>query len=564
MSAEMTGAETLVAGLARHGVDTVFGIPGTHNLEIYRELRRYGMRHVTTRHEQGAGYAADGYARTSGRPGVAVVTSGPAALNAAAALGQSYSDSVPTLLVAAGMPLAGPPYGSGLLHETRDQRAVLAGIVGERAYRVRDHAELARTVAEVFAGFRGCRPRPAYLEVPFDLLGATGPAEVVAPWPVTPPAVPAAAVAALAGLLGRARRPGLLVGGGAKGAAAQVAVLAETIGAGVLTSTNGKGVLPEDHPLALGAALHLPAAAQWLADRDVLLVVGSELAPTDFWAGPPRWPGALARIDIDADQLRINADPSLPIHADAADALDALLAALRTVAAHSCQVTGPAPAPPSGSAGAEFSSTAATAPGPGSADGPVFGVGAADGVPGIRAQARVEGARWTAWLDRLAEGLPRDAFVTADSAMACYYGALGNLPVYVPGGFAYPTGYGTLGYAVPAAIGAKTAHPGRAVIALSGDGGLMFSCQEIATAAAAGLSLPVVVFANGGYGEIRAEMRTAGIEPLGVDLPVPDFAALAVALGGRGGAVATPDELPALLAEALAHPGPTLLIVNEA
>jgi acetolactate synthase-1/2/3 large subunit len=166
-------------------------------------------------------------------------------------------------------------------------------------------------------------------------------------------------------------------------------------------------------------------------------------------------------------------------------------------------------------------------------------------------------------MDALARALPKRALVLADNAMACYYGALGNLPVHEPGAFGFPTGFGTLGYALPAAIGAKIARPRRPVVALSGDGGLMFSCQEIATAAAESLSLPIVVFVNGGYGEIRAEMRAAGIQPLGVDLPVPDLIALATALGGAGYAVQTPAELTRLVKASFEHSGPTLLMIQE-
>ncbi|NUT37777.1 MAG: 5-guanidino-2-oxopentanoate decarboxylase [Hamadaea sp.] len=518
----MTGGELLVASLAAHKVDTVFGIPGTHNLEIYRHLTGAKIRHVTPRHEQGAGYAADGYARTSGRPGVAVVTTGPALLNIATALAQSYSDSIPVLVVSPGMPLRHPQRGTGLLHEMRDQRAALAAVVGI-SHRVTSHAELTEAVAQIFAGFSADRPRPAHLEIPLDLLGEQGQTSVVQPLRVRRRAPEDWQVMQAATLLGQASRPGILAGGGARGAAAQVVAIAERLQAGVLTTANGKGVISETHPLSLGAAVHLPAAAQWLAERDVLLAVGTELAPTDFWHGLPTFAGDVVRIDIDPAQLLINARPSLPICADATTALEELL--------------------------------------------PLVKEGGAEADPGVRArirsEARAEGARWTAWTDALAAALPKRAMVLADNAMAGYYGALGNLPVHEPGAFGYPTGFGTLGYALPAAIGAKIARPRRPVVALCGDGGLMFSCQEIATAAAESIPLPVVVFVNGGYGEIRAEMRDAGIAPIGVDLPVPDLIGLATALGGAGYAVRTPDELTRLVKASLEHPGPTLLVIEE-
>jgi acetolactate synthase-1/2/3 large subunit len=523
MTRSLTGGHTLVASLAAHKVDTVFGIPGTHNLEIYRHLAGARMRHITPRHEQGAGYAADGYARTSGRPGVALVTAGPGLLNIATALAQAYSDSVPVLAISPGMPLRHPQRGNGMLHEMRDQRAALAGIV-RLSHRVSSHAELAEAVAQIFAGFAVERPRPVHLEIPLDLLTETADVDIVAPLRVRRRECEDWQVMQAAALLGQAKRPGILAGGGARGAASQVVAVAERLQAGVLTTTNGKGVISETHPLSLGAAVHLPAAGQWLAERDVLLAVGTEFAASDFWSGPPQLPAELIRIDIDPAQLLINARPSLPICADSASTLDELGSHLKEAGAR----------PEVQAAGVQ-----------------------------LKREARAEGERWAAWMDALAQALPRRAMVLADNAMACYYGALGNLPVHEPGSFGFPTGFGTLGYAVPAAIGAKTARPRRPVVALSGDGGLMFSCQEIATAAAEGLSLPIVVFVNGGYGEIRRQMRAADIDPLGVDLPVPDLIALAMSLGGAGFNVRTPDDLTRLVKASLDHPGPTLLVIEE-
>jgi 5-guanidino-2-oxopentanoate decarboxylase len=159
-----------VRSLAVHGVELVFGIPGTHNLELYAHLERHGIRHVSPRHEQGAGYAADGFARATGRPGVAVTTAGPALMNVAAAAGQAQSDSVPLLVVAPGMPRAHPAASTGYLHEMPSQQRAMSGVV-ERSVRVMSHAELGRELADAFAAFRSRRPRARYVEVPLDLLG---------------------------------------------------------------------------------------------------------------------------------------------------------------------------------------------------------------------------------------------------------------------------------------------------------------------------------------------------------------------------------------------------------
>jgi thiamine pyrophosphate-dependent acetolactate synthase large subunit-like protein len=520
-----TCGEMLVRLLEAYGVEVVFGIPGVHTVELYRGLPSTHIRHVTPRHEQGAGYAADGFARTTGRPGVALVTTGPALLNIAAAVGQAYSDSVPLLVVSPGLPLRHPQRGTGMLHEMRSQQVAMSAVAG-LSHRVSSHAELTEAVAQAFAGFACGRPRPVHLEVPLDLLTELAKAEVAGPLPARRPAADPALVATAAGALTTARRPGILTGGGTREAAGALRALAERLAAPVLTTTNGKGVLPEDHPLAVTSALHLPGAARFVADCDVLLAAGTELAPTDWWSGPPPRPDRLGRIDLDPAQLLVNARPDIPIAGDAGYTMDAITAVLPTV-------------PPAG------------------------GDRARTWRERLRAEARVEGARWVPWLDALAAVLHRDAVVVADNAMGCYYGALGNLPVHRPGGFCFPTGFGTLGYAVPAALGAAVGAPGQPVLALAGDGGLMFSVQELATAAVERVSLPVVVFVNGGYAEIRAEMRSAGIPPLAVDLPVPDLPALAAALGGHGVAVRDPSHLATELTAAFARPGPTLLLVLD-
>jgi thiamine pyrophosphate-dependent acetolactate synthase large subunit-like protein len=205
-------------------------------------------------------------------------------------------------------------------------------------------------------------------------------------------------------------------------------------------------------------------------------------------------------------------------------------------------------------------------------------VDALDGSPGAAAdpsvaaelrarldvQYRTQAAPWLDWLAALGGALPGDAIVAGDSAMCCYYGAIGGLPVRRPRSFLYPTGFGTLGYAVPAALGAKLGAPDRPVLALSGDGGLMFTVAELASAAALRLPLPVVVFVNDGYGEIRNEMEDAGFAPVGVELPAPDLPALAAALGCAGIGMAEPSELGPAIRDAFARDVPTLITVPEA
>ncbi|MCX4865496.1 5-guanidino-2-oxopentanoate decarboxylase [Streptomyces sp. NBC_00825] len=523
-----TGGEALVRALAAHGVTRAFGIPGTHNLEIYRHLAAYRIEHLNPRHEQGAGYAADAYARVSGRPGVAITTTGPALLNIAAAVGQAYSDSVPLLVVSPGMPLRHPRQSTGLLHEMRSQTEALRGIAAV-SHRVSSVEEIGVAVARAFTLFRTGRPRPVHIEVPLDLLTAAEPA---GPVRTAPPASPATAapdaLAAAAEALRSAARPAIVLGGGARGAAAECLRLAEKLGAPVVTSANGKGIVAETHPLSLGVSLHSRAVRQRLAECDVLLAVGTELAESDLWEPLPVLTGTLVRADIDPAQLYAGLPADIPLLGDARHTVRALLDALSSV---------PAPA----------TDTVHRA------------------VAALReernAETRREDAPLLPYLAAIRAVLPADAVLTSDSAQCCYYGAIPHLPVAPEGRYLHPTGFGTLGYALPAAIGAKTADPARPVVALSGDGGLQFSVQELATAVQLRLPLPVVVFDNGGYGEIRDEMVSRGDRPTAVDLPPVDLPALARAYGGHGVRADSPEALAEALRHALNTPAPTLITV---
>ncbi|MER5614778.1 5-guanidino-2-oxopentanoate decarboxylase [Streptomyces sp. NPDC002215] len=523
----VTGGETLVRALAAHGVTRAFGIPGTHNLEIYRHLAAYRIDHLGPRHEQGAGYAADAYARVCGQPGVAITTTGPALLNIAAAVGQAYSDSVPLLVVSPGMPLCHPRQSTGLLHEMRSQTEALRGVAAV-SHRVSSAEEIGVAVARAFTLFRTRRPRPVHIEIPLDLLTAVEPA---GPVRTAPPSSPATAdpdaLAAAGEALRSAARPAIVLGGGARAAAAECLRLAEELGAPVVTTANGKGTVAETHPLSLGVSLHSRAVRHWLAERDVVLAVGTELAESDLWEPLPALGGTLVRADIDPAQMYAGLPAGIPLVGDARHTLRALLAAL----------------PPA--AGAH--------------------PGAHRAVAALRearnAETRSEDTPLLPYLAAIRSVLPADTVLTSDSAQCCYYGAIPHLPVAPEGRYLHPTGFGTLGYALPAAIGAKTADPTRPVVALSGDGGLQFSIQELATAVQLRLPLPVVVFDNGGYGEIRDEMVSRGDRPTAVDLPPVDLPALARAYGGHGVRADSPEALAEALHHALNTPGPTLITV---
>ncbi|PVX59585.1 thiamine pyrophosphate-binding protein [Rhodococcus globerulus] len=488
-----SAARILVDALAHHGVDTVFGIPGTHNIPIYGALADVGIRHVLMRHEQGCAYAADGYARVSRRPGVVITTTGPGLLNSAAALAQSMSDSVPVLVISPGMPTNHPALGTGELHEMRSQSATLSSIV-KSSYRVQTVEEIPATVAACFVDMLAGRPRPVHLELPFDLLHWGAEVRDVDPVQLPKLRVEEKAVSDATAILTQARRPLIIAGGGVGAEAApQLKALAEYLGAPVVTTFNGKGCFPENHQLSAGAGLGRPAIYKSMAEADVILAVGTELAPSDLWYG--RIPEKrLIRIDVDPHAVLRNARAEVTMVAEAGPAL----AALR----------------------AELASTVHVEP-----------LWAARVIEAAKDDASTKAQRWMHLIEGLTDAVDADSIIVGDSTMACYYGVGSTVPLAKPHHYLYPTGFGTLGYGLPASVGAALAAPDSRIVCIEGDGGLMFSVNELTAAAHLGLALPVIVVTNGGYGEIRRQMAETLDTVHAVDFAPPRLQALAEAFG---------------------------------
>ena len=279
----MTGGRIVVEALGANGVEVVFGIPGTHSLPIYRHLHDSGLRHVTPRHEQGGGYAADGYARSSGKPGVCLVTTGPGVTNIATALGQAYSDSIPLLVVSPGLPFAIEGGDHGFLHETKSQSGLTSNLVAW-SHRASSHQDLADALRRAFRFFRQGRPRPVHIEVPLDLLGKEGLADddlaAVSDAKLAPGAE---AVEQVATALIEGSRRASIAGGGCRHAHEAATRLAERLNMAVVTTVNGKGVVSERHPLSLGASIPVRATQRYLDSCDVVLAVGTELGDSDLW-----------------------------------------------------------------------------------------------------------------------------------------------------------------------------------------------------------------------------------------------------------------------------------------
>lgn len=511
MNQFVTCGERLVDLLAAYGVDTVFGIPGNHTVPLYRGLAGGLIRHISPRHEQGAGFMADGYARATGRPGVCFLISGPGLTNALTPMMQAMADSVPMLVISAVAARHQLGMGEGHLHELPDQGA-LAGQCTRFSHTLMRPDELPRVLARAFNLFAAERPGPVHIEIPLDVMEADASHVPTEPWPIAAAPAPAPeGIATAAKLLDAAQRPCIIAGGGAIDAAEALNALAQKLDAPVVNTVNAKGLVPAGHPLAVGASPSLGSVRGLLADSDVILAIGTEFGETDYdmlFLGELALSAQLVRVDIDAAQLARNQRPALALCGDARLALLALT-----------EVVSP------------------RVPGEG-----------AERTARVRQEIIGEAHyhwQFQALFDTLRQAFP-DLLLVGDSTLPSYY-AVWQYETGQPRRYFHSaTGGGTLGYAIPAALGARLGRPDLPVAALIGDGSAQFTIAELAAGVQAQLPVAVLVWNNNGYREIEQGMRAAGIEPVGVAIPAPDFCAIAQAMGC---ASARPADLDALRRE---------------
>jgi thiamine pyrophosphate-dependent acetolactate synthase large subunit-like protein len=524
-----TGAELAIAMLEANGVETVFGIPGVHTLALYDALASSRIRHVLARHEQGAGFMADGYARASGKPGVALVITGPGVTNIATPIGEAYTDSSPVLVLSSNNRRDHLDAMRGSLHDLKDQRAVMAAVTKWNT-RVMHAAEVPEAMGEAFRRLSSGRPLPIHVEFPLDVLDEPAP-DATLPAPVRPAPLPPdpRAIAAAIDRIKHARKVAIYCGGGAVHAGARDAIvaLAERLGAPVVTSYMGKGSIPEDHPLSLGA-LWAPGNEidAVLRDADCLVVFGSKLgAQLTYDFQLPIAP-ELIRVDVDERELTLNAQPTVPILGDARLAAEGMVQLL---------------------AGENYAATSFSR----------------ERIATARTQA--EATSWHAerrhYVDALRRAIPRDGIAVTDMTQLSYV-ACNLYPVYEPRTYMFPSGYGTLGFALPAAIGAKIARPEAAVVAVLGDGGFQFTMSELGTAVQERLGIPIVIFNDSCYSAVKEhQSEKGGGRYVAVDLVNPDYVDLARAYRVPGVRVETPQALEEAIAGALTRDLPTIIDV---
>ncbi|WP_428555840.1 5-guanidino-2-oxopentanoate decarboxylase [Pseudomonas edaphica] len=527
----LTGGQALVRLLANYGVDTVFGIPGVHTLELYRGLPGSGIRHVLTRHEQGAGFMADGYARVSGKPGVCFVITGPGVTNAATAIGQAYADSIPMLVISSVNHTASLGKGWGSLHETQDQRAITAPITAFSALAL-SAEDLPELIARAYAVFDSERPRPVHISVPLDVLAAP----IKRDWShevVRRPGrgLPSAEALELAvAKLAAAKQPMIIAGGGALATGDALQRLSTLLAAPFFSSVAGKGLLPVNDPLNAGATLCVEPGWQLISQADVVLAVGTEMADTDYWRERLPITGELLRIDIDPRKFNDFYPCAVALKGDAQQTLLAVLERLP-------------PAPRNADAASQQVATLLEAVELG--HGPL--------------QTIHQGI-----LERIEAELPANAFISSDMTQLAYTGNYAYRS-RAPRSWLHPTGYGTLGYGLPAGIGAKFGAPLRPGLVLVGDGGFLYTAQELATAVEE-LHSPLVVLLwnNDALGQIRDDMLSLDIEPIGVLPRNPDFALFAQAFGCTVNQPKNLDELQTDLRNGFKRNGVTLIELKHA
>jgi thiamine pyrophosphate-dependent acetolactate synthase large subunit-like protein len=498
----LTGADLAVAALERAGVEVTFGLPGVHNLRLWRALNGSPIRLVGVRHEQTAAYAADGYARASGRLGVALTTTGPGAANTLAAVGEAWASRQPVLVIATDIPSTARRHGiwRGVLHEATDQAAMFAPVVKE-AYRVTrpDHVGAVMTTAARMA--LAPPTRPVYVEIPTDLLA--GEAEGAPEPPRTSPAdrVPYADEAHLERaleLLERSRRPLVWAGGGAlqSGAGEAVARLAERLVAPLILTYSARGLVPPGHPCLVEAPPHVEQVGALWDEADVVVAIGTDFDAmmTLGWKQPQ--PPHLVAVNVDPADASKNYRPDVLLEADAAEATGILADRL-------------------GERGGLDSLARRVR----------------ELVKAVRAELTESDPEAMTFLNAIEKALPPDAVLVSDMCIPGYW--LGGFHrTAAPRKLSYPLGWGTLGCAFPQGLGAALAGTGPAV-SISGDGGFLYACGELAAAKQEKIPLTAVIVDDGGYGMIRFDQDRHGDPREGVDLVNPDFVALAKSFGIR-------------------------------
>jgi acetolactate synthase-1/2/3 large subunit len=522
------GGDAVCAALDALGVRTIFGIPSQQNLALYDALRRSGrIRMVGARHEAGAVHAADGYARATGELGVAIVSTGPGTANAVNGLYEAGFASSPVLLITTQVDRVHLGRGRGFIHDADGQSQMLRSVTRRTECVMHGH-RIADTIMSVAADILSGRPQPGAVEIPTDLLSApttSGVIRIEKPLPIAPDE---ALIERAVALLDDAKRPLLWVGGGSGSveAAEAVRALAERLGLPVVSSLNGRGVMPSDHPLFIGSQTHYPAFRTLLEQADAVLAIGTrfQAVATWFWSLP--MPPKLIQVDVDPTAIGRNYPAEIGIIGDARLTADALNRKTR-----------------GGAIDPDFLQLAAS----------VRAALAADTVQRI-------GVDHAGICDAIARHAPEERVVVCDATMTGTTWGTHRLPANHPRQFMYSTSL-AIGPALPLGLGAAIGSGKRAIV-VHGDGGIMLSLGELATAVETAAPVTVLVFNNKGYGGLKYLQTAYGVPHVSVDLHTPDFVGLGTAMGMPSWRVDNVAEFETVFANAMAGDGPNLIEVD--
>jgi thiamine pyrophosphate-dependent acetolactate synthase large subunit-like protein len=519
------GAHLLVESLLAEGVDLLFGIPGVGTLAVYDAFVDHPeLRHIEVRHEQSAVFMADGYARASGRVGVAFTSNGPGALNTITAMATAHNDSVPVLHLVSENPPDVRRKGKGHFHDISDQFGIFRPVAAYAA-QVALADEIPTAVNSAFFALRNRRPRPALVEFANEAFTTTTSASALPPAQRVERPIDRAALARAAEVMAGAERPLVWAGGGiaTPEAAAALTRIVERLGAPVVTTQKGKGAMPADHPLHIGNWANEQPTRDLIDDCDVLLAVGTRFSyfPTGGWT--LRLPDRIVQIDLDPAEIGRNYRVEAGVVGDAGAALTALEGELDRLDHR--------PLPWRDDDVAKVLSRITEA-------------------VGTPVEIEV--------LDQIRSVLPPEALVFNDPTTIAFW-ARSHWKSDRPRTWFVPSGFGTLGFAMPASIGARLARPDTPSVAVIGDAGVMFTIQDLMTAVQESVPAIVLVFNDEGYGVERRHQDHLYGRRSGVDVRPPDFVALAHAFGARGIRVDDLNRVGETVASVLDADGPTLI-----
>ena len=529
---KMSGGEALAKSLVREGVEVVFGIPGIQIYGIVAALRdEPGIRMVTTRHEQAATYMADGYARASGKPGVALVVPGVGLYNAAAGIATAYARSSPVLVIAGQVPRGSIGRNIGAVHEIADQQGTVRSVT-KWQHLALTPTEIPYAVSEAFRQMRSGRPRPVLIEIPPEAGVERTEVHLRSPAPVSQIVPSPEQLQEAARVIAQSRLPLIYAGGGVARSDAEQALvkLAEATNIPVITSSGGKGTIPDDHPLSYGSCFsprgerqEMNQLYEVMESADVVIGIGARFS----LGNPAGESSTLVNINIDDSELtRLQAN-TIPLHGDARATIEAMLPFLIEAGA------GYRPSP-------------------------------AEAVRAARRliayyDIRLKEPQY-AVLEAIQGSIPEDAFITWDVTQFGWYARthykVNHPKTYIDSGYQF-----NLGYSFPTALGVKVAKPDRPVVCMAGDGGFMFNSSELSTAVRYGINVTTVVFRNDSYGNVARDLDDFFVGTYETDLHNPDFVKFAESFGAVGMCADDPMELQTLIPLALERQAPVVIDV---